>query len=243
MCIVLDGLYAKEPRFQILEKHRMKWIIVFKKGSMPEVFSWVTSWRKKYGQGNTLIKEKSKEIECRHKRTHEQRLKRSICRNEKRTTIRKTIYSWMQGIEHWDNSRKYNLLSCREEKDGEKICDYTWLISDGLRLNEDTVVELSERGRCRWNIEDGFNTQKHRGYCLEHAYSRDPVAMKIWCGILDIAYLISQLIERGSLIVKKSYGSMINLANRMFEHFCYFVFEDNPLRRRRIQIRLCWDTS
>ena len=30
--------------------------------------------------------------------------------------------------------------------------------------------------------------------------------MKIWCALIDIAHLINQIIEQGSLIVIKTYG-------------------------------------
>jgi len=61
--------------------------------------------------------------------------------------------------------------------------------------------------------------------------------MKVWNVLLDIAHMINQLIERGSLIVRKAYGTLRDLAQRLFEHLRYFVYK-KPLVRPMIQIRL-----
>ena len=66
--------------------------------------------------------------------------------------------------------------------------------------------------------------------------------MKIWCALIDIAHLINQIIEQGSLIVIKTYGSIRNVSQRLFEHLRYYVFRKPP-NPPRIQIRLGWNTS
>ena len=160
-----------------------------------------------------------------------------------RRVIKEIRYEWVNQLEHIDGVRTFNILSCREVEDGQENCNYTWLLSNGLNLCEETVNPLSRSGRCRWKIEnEGNNVQKNGGYRLEHLYSRDEVSMKIWHALLDIAHIINQLIERGSLIMAKSFGSIRDIAVRMFEHFRYNVFQ-KPLNPLRIQIRLCWDTS
>ena len=82
-------------------------------------------------------------------------------------------------------------------------------------------VISNKGGRLRWKIEnEGFNVQKNGGYNLEHAYSRDPNARKIFYLLLQIAHLIFQLIEKGSLFRKafpKGLGSQRNLAKRILE--------------------------
>jgi hypothetical protein len=66
--------------------------------------------------------------------------------------------------------------------------------------------------------------------------------MKIWCALIDIAHLINQLIEQGSLISIKTYGSVRNIAQKMFEHLLYYVFR-KPFNPPRIQIRLGWNST
>lgn len=243
ICLLLDALYAGQPTFDCLKKERMEGIVVFKEGSMPEAYQWVEKMKKECGLENTVIKEEEQEVEDRHQRSHEERMIRGQSKNQTRMIKTETTYTWMSQVEHWDGQRKFNVLGCREIVDGKKQCDYLWLVSDGLNLNEDTIETLAQRGRCRWKIEnEGINTQKNGGYRLEHLYSRDKVSMKIWCAILDIAHLISQLIEQGSLIVLKTYGSIRNMSQRMFEHLRYYVFRKPP-NPPRIQIRLRWNTS
>ena len=91
--------------------------------------------------------------------------------------------------------------------------------------------------------------QKNGGYKLEHQYSRDEVSMKIWVALLDIAHIIGQLLEKGSLIQKEIFGSNKNIAKRLYEHLRYLTFK-KPEQWPRRQIRLfhkCvsfgWDTS
>lgn len=243
ICIILDSLYASGPVMKVLEDARMEWMIVFKEGAMPWVWKY-TLWAKKaLGVGNKLIEQEEKIIELRLEPSHEQRLTRQRFKNETRRVITETTYEWVNQLEHIDGIRTFNMLSCREVEDGRENCNYTWLVSNGLNLCEETVNPLSRGGRCRWVIEnEGNNVQKNGGYRLEHLYSRDEVSMKIWHTLLDIAHIINQLIERGSLIVAKSFGSIRDIAVRMFEHFRYCVFR-KPIYSPRIQIRLCWDTS
>lgn len=66
----------------------------------------------------------------------------------------------------------------------------------------------------------GVNDQKHGGYALEHPYSRDPTASKVFYLLLPIAHLIFQLIETGSLFrsaFPAGVGSARNLAQRLLE--------------------------
>jgi hypothetical protein len=243
MCIVLDGLYAAQPVFDALKETRMKYIVVFKEGSMSYIYPWVMDVKRQCGKDNVIHEVEEIDIEERQPRNHEERLLRSKPKHKNRTVIQETTYSWMTGIEFSEDRSLFNIMTCKEMIDGEKVCDYVWLVSDGLNLNEDTVKPLARRGRCRWKIEnEGINIQKNGGYHLEHLYSRDKVSMKIWCAMIDIAHLINQLIEKGSLIIQKAFGSIGNIAKRMFEHFRYDTFK-KPLHSPRIQIRLAWDTS
>ena len=238
VCVLLDSLYLCAGVFTILKEHRMEWIIVFKKGAMPEVYAWVMPWKEKYAAANIIIRRRERHIQVRKRRSHRQKLVRSKAKTGRRKVVRETVYTWMGNVRHWDGKRSFNILTCKETNDGKKNCDYVWLVSDGLNVCKDNAVTLAERGRLRWVIENqGNNMQKNGGYNLEHLYSRDMVGMKVWCAIVDIACIINQLIETGSLIVKKTFGSLRNIAEKMFHDFCYAVLQKPP-GRPRIQIRL-----
>jgi hypothetical protein len=243
MCILLDSLYAKETVLAALSAQRMEWIVVFKSGSMPEAYAWVMARKAQYHDGNVVVRRVQRVIGNREKRTHDSRLKRAATKKAKRTQIRETTYSWARE-EHWDEKRIFNIMTCTDRMSGEIACDYVWLVSEGLKLGEKTVVELAEKGgRCRWKIENEvFNVQKNGGYHLEHCYSRDEVSMKNWTILLDMAFLISQLMEKGSLLRKGNYGSCRMLARKLLEHLCYLEFQKPP-QWPRFQIRLRMDST
>lgn len=243
MCILLDGLYAAEPVFKALNQEEMEWIVVFKEGSMSFIYNWVMDIKRILGKENVIVETNEQEIEERQRRSHPERLIRKKAEHKKRTRVQEITYSWMAGVEYSEDRNPFNILTCKETVDGQERCDYVWVVSNGLNLNEDTVKPLAKAGRCRWKIEnEGINTQKNGGYRLEHLYSKDEVSIKIWIKILDLAHLINQLIEKGSLIVQKVFGSIGNISSRMFEHFQYFVLKKSS-PPSRFQIRLRWDTS
>lgn len=245
ICLLLDSLYCGEPTFELLKAHRMEGIIVFKEGSMPEVFEWAKKWMGWHGKENVLETSSTKEIQLRCPRTHEDRLRRNKPEHKNRQVQTQQTYRWMERLPHWDETREFNILTCKEVVDGQVQCNYIWLVTGGIRLNRKTVEEVANQGgRKRWVIEnEGFNTQKNGGYQLEHAYSKDAVSMKCWNELLDIAHIFRQLIEKGSLIQRHLLGPTINLGKRLFEHLRYYVFE-KPEKLPRIQIRFAWpDTS
>jgi hypothetical protein len=245
ICLLLDALYGGQPIFEAIQEVRMEWIVVFKEGRWSTLYPWVMSIKDQCAKDNVILDVEEEEIEDRQKRSHEQRLERNKPQNKKRIRFRETTYTWMTGIEVPTKDRyPFNVMTCKDVVDGQKICDYVWLVSNGLNLNRDNVKALTQRGgRCRWKIEnEGINTQKNGGYGLEHLYSRDTVSMKIWCALIDIAHTICQLIERGSLITMKIYGSLRNMAREMFDHMRYYVYRPPP-KVPRIQIRLDYNTS
>lgn len=148
ICLLLDGLYANEEIFDICEKNKWKYIIVFKEGSLPETY----------------------------------------------------------------------------------------------------VEYESLKRRLRWKVEnEGNNTQKNGGYNLEHAYSYNFVAMKNFYLLLQIAHLINQLIDKGSLLTAQDWkylGSIKNLTRRLFEDLRYNLFDRKAVEtdlEKTFQIR--FDTS
>jgi len=243
VCLLLDGLYAKQPVFDLLKELNLQWIVVFKEGSMSYIYPWVMDVKRQSAGDNVIRVSDEIEIGQRRRRTHEQRIKRSKPRHDSRVRTQESVITFKAGIQFSEDRSLFNVMTCKEEIDGKKICDYVWLVSDGLKLCEENVERLVKAGRCRWNIENqGFNTLKNGGYHFKHLYSHDEVSLKVWHALINIAHLISQLIERGSLITKLSFGSFREIAQKMFEHLRYFVYVPPP-QIKKFQIRLCWDSS
>jgi hypothetical protein len=129
--------------------------------------------------------------------------------------------SWMHDIDH--EGHKVNYIRC-VEKNGSEIKTYEWLTN--FRIDRDNVEILANKGgRQRWKIENqGFNMQKNGGYNLEHAFSTNPRAIKSFYILMQIAHIINQLVECGSLLVniQKTFGSIKNIAVRLLDELKHF---------------------
>lgn len=139
-------------------------------------------------------------------------------------------YRWVNGLTHVDDEKRthdaLNAIECKETAKG-KTTTFAWIT--GLPVSAKNVVEVADQGgRVRWKIENqGFNTQKNGDYNLEHAYSKDPECLKAYYYLLQIAHMVMQLVEKGSLLRhiaeergKKPMallGSLKNLARRILE--------------------------
>lgn len=113
---------------------------------------------------------------------------------------------------------------------------FAWLTS--LPVGRQTVEEIAQKGgRDHWKIEnEGFNRQKNSGLNLEHVYSTDPKKWKAYYLLLQIAFIIMQLVERGSLLRRlaaevgrpfwKLFGSWKNVARRLLDSVRFTNWEE-----------------
>jgi len=136
-------------------------------------------------------------------------------------------YRWVKHIAYQDSqgrSHYLNMIVCQESKPNRYgdpcTSTFKWLTNFiPTQNNVDTLA--NQGGRLRWKIEnEGFNIQKNGGFNLEHPYSQDGSAQQIFYFLLQIAHLIFQLIEKGSLFRKAfphGLGSLKNIAFRLLE--------------------------
>ena len=148
-------------------------------------------------------------------------------------------FHWVTQLDYEDSegrSWKLNALDCTETTaDGERQY-FAWLTA--LPVGRRTVEEIAQKGgRYRWKVEnEGFNRQKNSGLNLEHVYSLDPEKWKVYYLLLQIAFLIVQLLERGSLLRRlaaeagrpfwKLFGSLKNVARRLLESVRFVAWEE-----------------
>ena len=159
-------------------------------------------------------------------------------------------YRWINDISYVDSKNDEHtvgVLECLEEKpdsDGQlKTTRFKWITN--FKLKRNNVVTLANQGgRIRWKIEnEGFNVQKNGGYDLEHAYTTDLVAGKVFYFLLQMGHLIAQLVEKGSLFRKAfpdGVGSAKNIAFRLLEAWRNLRVSANRIQqlldvRRRIR--------
>ena len=127
------------------------------------------------------------------------------------------LFSWVNNISYRGSC--FDVLELRESKDEDKYTRFVWLTN--LKVNDSNFEKIAKGGRIRWKIEnEGFNTQKNGGYNLEHPYSQNETSMKNFYLLLQIAHILSQLIEKGSLLkdkIEKVFGSITNVFHQLLE--------------------------
>ena len=229
ICLDGDSLYACGEGFQIAKDYKCDYIYVFKPGRTPAL------WQDFQG----LLR---------------------LCPGQQveRTTPQgvRQVYRWVNGLRYTDSDDRewtFNAVECTEtNKEGKKSV-WSWVTS--LEVSHQTVVEVATNGgRQRWRTEnEGFNTQKNSGLNLEHAYSHTCWAAYYY--LLQIAHLLLQLLEKGSLLrhlareqgkrtAVELFGSLKNMAQRLLESLRFRHWPDaafDPTADGSIQIRL--DTS
>jgi len=208
ICLLLDSLYAAAPVMDIAEDYEWKYIIVFKKGSMPERYDEFLKLQKLCPQNELKITDD----------TLSQR------------------YTWVEAISH--KGGHFNAISLEEANAG-KVTRFVWMTN--LKVFKKNIIKIAKGGRLRWKIEnEGFNIQKNRGFNLEHPYSQNQTAMINFYLLLQIAYIISQLMEKGSLLkdkILKEFGSVTRLFKQLLEDLRTKII-GSSFPNKQIQIRL-----
>jgi hypothetical protein len=216
LCLCLDGLYARGSILQTCQDSGWKYFITFKKGSMPAVWKDYRSLRR-LSPGNRKTQAGPHGMD--------------------------QSFAWVQDLEYIDDQHRrhcFNAFQCLEHtRQGRQL--FAWLTN--FKITADNVATLGNRGgRCRWKIEnEGFNIQKNGGFNLEHAYSTGERQIKNFYLLLQIAHMILQLVERGSLLTgdcKRLFGSLRNLARRLGESLRNHLIAPQALEPAAIQIRL-----
>jgi len=217
ICLGLDALYANETVFDLCKEHRWKYVITFKQGSMPETWN-------EYVSLQQLQKDNTGEWTDGEVRQQ---------------------YRWVTDIGF--RGPCFNVLQCDEYKPGkdreDKHTPFVWVTN--FDIGRHNYRAVARAGRLRWKIEnEGFNMQKTGGYNLQHPYGMHPVALQNYYLVLQIAHLISQLMEKGDLLrtdVKRLCGSLRNFALLLLISLRTTTFDREELaalESARIQIRL-----
>lgn len=220
ICLSLDSLFAGGPTMSICEQYNWKFLIVHKDGDIPFI---------------------RKEFESLLPLTPENHF--AVLTGPQGKTRQE--YRWINDIAYTDSEKKKHtvgVLECVENEphpkqpDQTKTTRFRWITN--FTLKDKQILELATQGgRIRWKIEnEGFNVQKNGGFDLEHAYTTDPVASKVFYFLLQIAHLLAQLIEKGSLFRQTfpdGVGSAKNIAFRLLEAWRNLRLSTNQIQEMR----------
>jgi hypothetical protein len=202
ICIGGDSLFGCGAGFQLAKDYHCDYLYVFKEGRTPAL------WQDFQGLLE-LCPDQCVEL------TTPQQVQQ--------------VYRWVNDLEYTDSAGrewKFNAIQCNERKKDGKETRWAWVTS--LEVSRETVTEVATKGgRERWREEnEGFNTQKNSGLNLEHAYSH--TCWEAYYYLLQLAHMLLQLLEKGSLLHKLAvqqgkktavalFGSLKNMALRLLE--------------------------
>ncbi len=148
-----------------------------------------------------------------------QTLRQLVPQNRRRVIVDNVTYdyAWVNDIPC--GSHTLHVLECRFTNSGGRH-RFVWVTD--IPVTAKTCHPLAQDGgRLRWKTEnEGFHTQKHGGFEMEHAYAKRPNSAKNFYLLLQVAHLLSQLFEcycRGKSHVKRTFGSLRNLARFLLE--------------------------
>ncbi len=223
ICISGDGLYACGGVFQIAKEYNLSFVSVFKPGRMPKL------WQE--FQTLLALRPQQKVEVWTPQKVHQ-------------------VYRWVNDLDYQDSNDRWwrvNAVLCEEtHPDGQKT---TWAWLTSLEVSEKTVGEVANQGgRQRWCIENqGFNVQKNSGLNLEHAYSEGE-HFAVYYYLLQIAHILLQLLEKGSLLRRMAqqqgkssavalFGSLKNMAERLLESLRNLAWPEAVYSQTRQQIR------
>jgi DDE_Tnp_1-associated len=228
ICLLLDSLFAGGPTFSRCEQYDWKYLITLQEGDLPSVH-----------QDFDALTKLAPENQVRFTPSGYPPVPQD--------------FRWMNDLNYVDSEQQAHTLAVLECLETEQLdgqphtTRFQWV--SNFKVTAQKVIPLANQGgRLRWKIEnEGFNVQKHGGYALEHAYTQNPTAAKIFYFLLQIAHLLSQLMAHGSLFRQafpKGVGSAKNLAFRLLEawrNLRHTPAEISDLSAGRFQIR--FDTS
>lgn len=171
------------------------------------------------------------------------------CRHERRyhgSTVIEPTWRWVNSLDYGGHTLAWleGVEVVTPQKKG-KPSPSRFVHLTNLTVTATTVVALSRTGRLRWTIEnEGFNTQQHLGYGLQHKYARVSwQAAKNYYQCLQIGHLINQL-----TILSKTFQSPLQdktTCRHLWLCLIAFLLEGHlhqhpldTLAQQRIQIRL-----
>ena len=224
LCLAGDALLACGPVFQTCQDYGWHYVLTFKPGALPAVWQDFQGLLTLCpGQVRRLTTPEGRELE----------------------------YRWVNELSYVDDQGRphtFHAIQCIQTEAGQRRT-FAWLTD--WPVHAENVIPLAEQGgRNRWKIEnEGFNAQKNGGYELEHVYGADEDRLKSFYFLLQMAHLILQLVEHGSLLRRAAaqygqsvlglYGSVRNLAHRLLDCLRYRCIPAEALvPNPAIQIRL-----
>lgn len=213
VCILADGLYPYEGVFKLCEQNRWKYIFVLQDNSLKSV-----------QEELVLTRRRNPKIE--YHQVKDGRLVSSQYRYQTEIAYHgKYKMHWIECNE----SRRKDPKAGNTGKSKPETGHFEYLTN--VEPNEKNVHAIASGGRLRWKVEnEGFNTQKHGDYQLQHKFCRRSYnGMQNYYTLLQIAHAINQFIQMGngvSALLKER--AKETLRNLWYKLKAYMIFVKPP---------------
>ena len=177
LCLLMDALYFSQDVMTLCRDNCWDWIITFKEGKVPAL------WKR----AQDTLSDKNVLEHSPAKRVYQQ-------------------FRWCHNLVHGDEKHRLHAIFCRETRTdtsgGTTVTRFAWGTS--LRPDRANVIELANHGgRPRWKIEnEGFNTLKNDICGLDHGYGTRKEALMNWHHLIEVAFLLLQLVEHSDILTK-----------------------------------------
>jgi hypothetical protein len=198
-----DGLYSKQPMFELLRELKMHGIFVAKEDDHKLLFEWVSELR-------PLGEVARFDVVDEKKRRHR--------------------YEWINKVplNGREDSILVNFFRYEIIVDGEATYKSTWVTD--LEVTKQNVDTMVKAGRARWKIENEvFNTLKNQGYELEHNFGHGQKNLSFNFFLFNLlAFFIHQILELSDGLYQKCrqrYVTKKYLWETLRVLFGLFIFE------------------
>ena len=207
--VVEDGLASNGPHIELLQQHRLKFILGAKPGDHKHLFSLLEN-------SDEAVYHELKDDKG---SLHQFRFLNDVPLNKSHPEL------------------LVNVLEYRETTSKGTEINFSWVTN--IRVTSKNAYELMRGGRARWKIEnETYNTLKNLGYNFEHNYGHGKQYLAtVFCLLMMLAFLIDQIqeIACGFFQMAKGYaGTYRGLWERMRLFFEYFELTSWELFYRMI---------
>ncbi|MFQ6609052.1 MAG: hypothetical protein ACE5EE_11065 [Fidelibacterota bacterium] len=189
ICLLLDSLYAAGPVFTICRNYHWQYLITFKQGSMPEVYTEYLNLRPLYEETFRELKEGE----------------------------RRQNFNWVTGIDYQEH--RLNVLECNESQSGKESRRFVWLTNLAINQDNFQQIAKGGRLRWKTENEGfntqkngGYNLE-HAYSEDEVAAKNFYLLLQIAHTINQLMEKGSLLKDQ----IKEFFGSIRNIARKLLE--------------------------
>jgi len=175
ICLLMDGLYPVKAVFDICKLYNWKFITTLREGRQP------TAWDEAV---QTMTMSPANVFQSQ--------------RQGENGLVNQTL-RWTDNVPFGDENTRYE-FSVLFSGEISPVDATLWCWVTNLNLQRETVYAIANQGgRARNGIENVFNVEKNGGFGLEHAFCANATASHNYHLIMQVAYILWQLLAYGLL--------------------------------------------